>query len=364
MQLKEIIPILEELAPTAYAEDFDNVGLLVGDKNSEINGILICHDALENVVEEAIAKQCNLIVCFHPIIFSGLKSLTGKNYVERAVIKAIRHDIAIYALHTSLDNHIDGVNKILSNTLGLIDTQILLPKKDYIFKLTTFVPSTHYNNVLQALFKAGAGNIGNYYDCSFRSTGIGSFTGNDQTNPTIGAKNDFTEVEETKLELTFEKHLQGQILKALFESHPYEEVAYEITKLENNHQNIGLGMIGTLPEPLEEVDFLQLIKQKIDSPCIRHSQLLYKKIQRVAVLGGSGSFAISAAKAQKADIFITADLKYHDFFQAENQLLLADVGHFESERFVKNYIFDYLSKKFPTFAIILSDIKTNPVNYI
>ena len=235
MQLKEIIPILEELAPTAYAEDFDNVGLLVGDKNSEINGILICHDALENVVEEAIAKQCNLIVCFHPIIFSGLKSLTGKNYVERAVIKAIRHDIAIYALHTSLDNHIDGVNKILSNTLGLIDTQILLPKKDYIFKLTTFVPSTHYNNVLQALFKAGAGNIGNYYDCSFRSTGIGSFTGNDQTNPTIGAKNDYTEVEETKLELTFENHLQEQILKALFESHPYEEVAYEITKLENNH---------------------------------------------------------------------------------------------------------------------------------
>ncbi|MBA5793747.1 Nif3-like dinuclear metal center hexameric protein [Flavobacterium sp. xlx-214] len=364
MQLKQIISILEEMAPTAYAEDFDNVGLLVGDVNKPITGILVCHDALEDVVTEAIEKKCNLIVCFHPILFSGIKKITGKNYVERAVIKAIKNDIAIYAVHTGLDNHKLGVNKILCDTLGLINTKILIPKGNFIYKLTTFIPKNDFSKVQKAVFAAGAGSIGNYYDCSFQSNGIGSFAGNDESNPVIGSQNVYTEVEETKLEVTFEKHLQSSILKALFNAHPYEEVAYEITKLENQHQNIGLGMIGELETEVSELDFLHFVKDKVQTGGIRHSDFLNKKVKKVAVLGGSGSFAINAAKANGADVLITADLKYHDFFQAENQILLADVGHFESERYVKNYIFDFLTKKIPTFAIILSDKKTNPVNYL
>lgn len=364
MQLKKIISALEEMAPSAYAEDFDNVGLLVGNPDLEVSGILISHDALENVMDEAIEKKCNLVVCFHPIIFSGMKKITGKNYVERAVVKAIRNDIAIYSVHTSLDNHKLGVNKILCDVLGLTNTKILIPKQNFIYKLTTFVPTNDLSNVQKALFNAGAGAIGNYYDCSFKSSGIGSFTGNDNSNPVIGSQNMFTEVEEVKLELTFEKHLQKSVLKALFESHPYEEVAYEITQLQNEHQNIGLGMMGELETEIDEKEFLLHVKNKVQTGGIRHSNFLNKKVKKVAVLGGSGSFAISAAKAQGADVLVTSDLKYHDFFQAENQILLADVGHFESERYVKNYIFEFLSKKFPTFAIILSDKKTNPVNYI
>lgn len=364
MQLKKIISALEEMAPSAYAEDFDNVGLLVGNPDLEVSGILISHDALENVIDEAIEKKCNLVVCFHPIIFSGMKKITGKNYVERAVVKAIRNDVAIYAVHTSLDNHPLGVNKILCDVLGLTNTKILIPKQNFIYKLTTFVPTNDLSKVQKALFNAGAGAIGNYYDCSFKSSGIGSFTGNDNSNPVIGSQNMFTEVEEVKLELTFEKYLQKSVLKALFESHPYEEVAYEITQLQNEHQNIGLGMIGELETEIDEKEFLLHVKKKVQTGGIRHSDFLNKKIKKVAVLGGSGSFAISAAKAQGADVLVTSDLKYHDFFQAENQILLADVGHFESERYVKNYIFEFLSKKFPTFAIILSDKKTNPVNYI
>lgn len=364
MQLKEIISVLEDMAPTAYAEDFDNVGLLVGNKDHVVSGILISHDALETVIDEAIEKHCNLIVCFHPIIFSGMKKITGKNYVERAVIKAIKKDIAIYSVHTGLDNHINGVNKILCNTLDLINTSILIPKKNFIYKLTTFVPKNETHKVQQALFIAGAGSIGNYEECSYKSEGTGSFKGNNESNPVIGYKHQLTFVEEDKLEVTFEKHKQNAILQALFLTHPYEEVAYEITKLENEHQNIGLGMIGDLKAPMKEIDFLEFIKKAIGTESIRYSSLRNIEIKKVAVLGGSGSFAIDAAKVQGADVLVTADLKYHDFFQAENQIILADVGHFESERYVKNYIYDYLSKKFPTFAIILSDIKTNPVNYI
>ena len=352
------------MAPTAYAEDFDNVGLLVGDINNDITGILVCHDALESVVEEADEKNCNLIVCFHPIIFSGMKKLTGKNYVERAVIKAIKKDIAIYAVHTGLDNHPQGVNKILCDSLGLINTQILLPKKNFIYKLTTYTQPSNTKQVQEALFNAGAGAIGNYDRCSFVSNGIGSYRGNNNSNPQVGTKGVWEQENEEKIEVIFEKHLQNQIVKALIDSHIYEEVPYQIQKIENDIQTIGLGMIGELIEPMEEIDFLKFTKEKCETGGIRYSKLLNKKVKKIAVLGGSGSFAISAAKSLSADVLVTSDLKYHDFFQAENQILLADVGHFESERYVKNYIFDYLSKKIHTFAIILSDIKTNPVNYI
>ncbi|MGQ8869044.1 Nif3-like dinuclear metal center hexameric protein [Myroides sp. TSA_177.3] len=364
MKVKNIIPILEELAPLGYAEDFDNVGLLVGNMEQEVNGILVCHDALENVVEEAIAQSCNFIVCFHPILFSGLKKITGKNYVERAVIKAIKNDIAIYAIHTALDNHQEGVNKIFCTTLGLEQTRILIPKEQYIQKLVTYVPIQHTEKVRQALFAAGAGAIGNYDHCSFISEGKGSFRGNEHSNPVIGQAGVEEIVEEHKVEVTYEKHLQGKVLSALFQAHPYEEVAYEVYNLANKLQNVGMGMIGELKEPMDEIAFLQMVKEKTGTGGIRHSALLNKPIQKVAVLGGSGSFAIKAALQQKADAFITADLKYHQFYESENQLVLADIGHFESERYTKNYIVEFLSKKMPNFAVILSTVNTNPVNYL
>lgn len=364
MKIKEILSILEEMAPLAYAEDFDNVGLLVGNQENDTTGILVCHDALETVIDEAIAKKCNLVVCFHPIIFSGLKKITGKNYVERSVLKTIKNDIAIYAVHTALDNHKNGVNKIFSDALGLIDTKILVPKQNFIQKLITYTIPENVETLRNALFDAGAGKIGNYEDCSFNSKGIGTYMGNEDSNPEIGNRFEFVENEEIKIEVTFEKHLQSKVLKALFKNHVYEEVAYEIYDLQNPHQNIGLGMIGELENPMNESKFLELVKTKMQCGGIRHSTLLGKPIKKVAVLGGSGSFAIKNAIQAKADIYLTSDLKYHNFYEAENQIVLADIGHFESERFTKNYIVDFLKKKIPNFAVNFSEENTNPVKYL
>lgn len=364
MKLNEIISILEEMAPTAYAEDFDNVGLLLGSPTTEIVGILVCHDALEHVIDEAIAKKCNLIVSFHPLIFSGLKKITGKNYVERAVVKAIKNDIAIYAVHTALDNHPSGVNKLFCDALGLKNTSILLPKANMIRKLVTYTIPENFEKLRNALFEAGAGNIGNYENCSFNSKGIGTYMGNENSKPVIGERFEFVEGEEVKIEVTFEKQLENKILKALFSNHVYEEVAYEITALQNEHQNIGLGMIAELDDSMNEVAFLKFVKEKMQCEGIRHSEFIGKPIKKVAVLGGSGSFAIAAAIANGADAFLTADLKYHQFYEAENKLLLVDIGHFESERYTKNYIVDYLRKKILNFAIILTNENTNPVKYL
>src|SRR5690554_422214 len=364
MKLQHIISVLEQIAPTAYAEDFDNVGLLVGNPNQEISGVLVCHDALENVIEEAIREKCNLVVCFHPILFSGLKKITGKSYVERAVIKAIKNDIAIYAVHTALDNHKNGVNKIMCDALGIKNPKMLVEKENFIYKLVTYTPSDNANQVRNALFEAGAGNIGNYDNCSFSSKGNGTYRGNEDSNQVVGEKNEFVSAEEIKIEVIFEKNFQNRILKALFGSHKYEEVAYEIYKTENQHQNIELGMIGNLETEQDEKDFLLFVKHKMKTGAIRHSEFLNKKVKKVAVLGGSGAFSIRAAIAKGADVLITADLKYHDFFMAENKILLADIGHFESERFTKYYIIEYLTKKFPNFAVVLSQENTNPVKYL
>ncbi|QEE49526.1 Nif3-like dinuclear metal center hexameric protein [Flavobacterium alkalisoli] len=364
MKIKDVITVLEQMAPLAYAEDFDNVGLLVGNSNNQTTGVLVCHDALENVIDEAIAKNCNMVVCFHPILFSGLKKITGKNYVERSIIKAIKNDIAIYAVHTALDNHKHGVNKIFCDALGLQNTKILIPKENHIRKLITYTIPENMEKLRNALFDAGAGNIGNYENCSFTSQGFGSYQGNNDSNPTIGMPGEFVEDKEIKIEVTFEKHLESKILKALFSNHVYEEVAYEIYSLENRHQNIGLGMIGEFEQAMDEKDFLRFVKEKMKAGGIRHSAFTGKPIKKVAVLGGSGSFAIKNAIAQGADVFLTADLKYHQFYEAEGKLLLADIGHFESERYTKNYIVDYLTKKIPNFAIILSEENTNPVKYL
>ncbi len=363
MFIKQILSVLEEMAPLSYAEDFDNVGLLVGNAENEATGVLVCHDALETVIDEAVAKNCNLVVCFHPILFSGLKKITGKNYVERAIIKAIKNDIAIYAVHTALDNHQKGVNKIFCDALGLKNTSILVPKKDFIRKLVTYTIPENSDKVRNALFEAGAGTIGNYDECSFNTEGFSTYKGNENSNPSVGNKGELTRTGEIRIEITFEKHLESKILKALFSNHVYEEVAYEIYALENPHQHIGLGMIGELETTYNEADFLQFVKDKMGCGGIRHSTFRHKDIHKVAVLGGAGSFAISHAIRAGADAFLTADLKYHQFYEAENRILLADIGHFESERYTKNYIVDYLIKKMPNFAFILSEENTNPVKY-
>jgi dinuclear metal center YbgI/SA1388 family protein len=371
MNIQEVISVLEDLAPLSYAEDFDNVGLLVGNRETPLTGVLVTLDTLEEVVEEAIELDCNLILSFHPIIFKGLKSLTGKDYVERAVLKAIKNDIAIFAIHTALDNAYRGVSAIICDRLGLDNKRILMPQKGQIKKLLTYVPATEAQKLKEGLFEAGAGSIGNYDNCSFSYEGKGTFKGNEASNPVYGKKGHLHIEDEVAVSVTFARHLESRVLKALFTHHPYEEVAFELSTLDNQHQQIGMGMIADLPAPVKTRDFLDLLKSRMNLTALRHSALVKKEIRSVAVLGGSGSFAIEAAKRAGADIFISADFKYHDFFKAEGQIILADVGHYESEQFTKSFLTDYLSKKITNFApafdagkIIESKTNTNPVNYL
>ncbi len=371
MTIREVANYIEEIAPLAYAEDFDNVGLLVGSYSTEVSGILVTLDTLEETVDEAIAKECNLIVSFHPIIFSGLKKLNGNSYVERVVLKAIRHNIAIYATHTALDNSKEGVSARMCEVLGLQHLKILVPKKRIIHKLTTHVPANHAEAVKNSLFEAGAGTIGNYTNCSFSSEGISTHMGNDNSNPVVGQKGHLFSGKEIELSVTYESKDERSVLKALQQSHPYEEIAYDVVITENVHQNIGMGMVGELSAPMTEKDFLHFVKKTTKTDCIRHSECTGKTIQKVAVLGGSGSFAISNAIHCGADAYISADFKYHDFFKAEGRILLTDVGHYESEQFTKNLLVEYLTKKITNFApalpvgkVILSEKSTNPIYYL
>jgi|26BtaG_2_1085354.scaffolds.fasta_scaffold00002_38 dinuclear metal center YbgI/SA1388 family protein len=371
MKINDVIALLEELSPLAYSEGFDNTGLLVGDGNSEVTGILVTLDTLEAVVDEAIEKGFNLIVSFHPIVFSGLKKLTGKTYVERTVQKAIKNDIAIFSNHTALDNAWNGVNAKICEKLGLVNREVLIPQKETIKKLITFVPTKDAENVRNALFQAGAGGIGNYDNCSFNIEGKGSFKGNENSNPQIGEKGKLHFEEEVQIGVTFARHLEHNILNQLFNAHPYEEVAYEITTLENTNQQIGMGMVGNLEKPMNELEFLKFLKETMRTDCVRYSVPNGKLVKRVAVLGGSGSFAIDAAKRAKADVFVSADFKYHDFFRAENSIILADIGHYESEQYTKELLYSFLKKKMTNFAPVLSEgkikiseINTNPISYL
>ncbi len=364
MKIKDITNCIEEIAPLNYAEGFDNVGLLVGNYQTEVTGVLVTLDTLENIVDEAIDEKCNLIVSFHPIIFSGLKKLNGNTYIERIVLKAVKNDIAIYAMHTALDNSFQGVNSKICEILNLKNKQILIPQNNTIKKLTTYVPIDFSEKVRNSIFKAGAGTIGNYDNCSFNAEGKGTYRGNVDSNPTMGEKGELHSEKEELISVIFEKHKEKNILKSLFDAHPYEEVAYEIVSLDNTNQEIGMGMIGELESPTNEVDFLQYIKTTMNTNGIRHSKLLGKPIKKVAVLGGSGSFAIEKAIAAGADMYITADVKYHEFYKAENKLVIADIGHYESEQFTKNLLVEILTKNFHNFAIILSQKNTNPIYYI
>ena len=364
MTIRSITNYIEELAPLNYAEDFDNVGLLIGSYETKVTGVLVTLDTLEETVDEAIAKKCNLIVSFHPIIFGGLKKINGNSYVERVVLKAIKNDISIYATHTALDNSKNGVSAKICEVLNLTNNKVLIPKKGIIKKLTTYVPLKNAEHLRTALFDADVGSIGNYDNCSFNVSGEGTYRGNKDSNPVIGEKGKFHTEKESKISVIYESKNEKEILKALKNNHPYEEVAYEIVATENIHQDIGMGMIGELETELSEKDFLFYLKDKMKTDCVRHSAFINKKIKKVAVLGGSGSFAILNAQKAGADAYVSSDFKYHEFFKAENSILLADIGHYESEQFTKSLLVDYLTKKFSNFAIILSEKSTNPIYYI
>lgn len=359
----QVCQYLETLAPLPYQEEYDNAGLIVGDATLPVTGVLVCLDSTEDIIDEAISLGCNLVIAHHPIVFRGLKKLTGKNYIERTLIKAIKNDIAIYATHTNLDNVSGGVNFKIAEKLGLENIQILAPKKQQLSQLAVFVPQTHTQALIDALHEAGAGEIGNYDHCSFRVGGTGSFRPKENANPFIGTINQDERVEEDRVEVVFPSYLSNKVLAAMKAAHPYEVVAHQVYTLENTNSEIGSGIVGNLPDAIEEKDFLLYIKKRMAVQVIRHTALLDKPIQRVAVCGGSGGFLLNHAIAAKADVFITADYKYHEFFDADKRIIIADIGHYESEQYTKELLQDYISKKFTNFAVHLSKTNTNPIYY-
>ncbi|UFH53627.1 Nif3-like dinuclear metal center hexameric protein [Spirosoma sp. KNUC1025] len=362
-QIRHLTAYLETLAPLSYQESYDNAGLIVGDPTTDIKGVLITLDATEAVVDEAIAKGCNVVVAHHPIVFKGLKKLNGKTYVERTVIKAIKHDVAIYAAHTNLDNVAGGVNFKIAEKLNLQNVRVLAPKTQVLSKLITFVPVAGTQRVLDALYAAGAGQIGDYKNCSFRVTGTGTYQPGENANPAIGEVGEYHEEAENRIEVILPTHQQAQLLAALKEVHPYEEVAYYLTTLDNTNQEVGSGAVGDLAEPMDGSSWLTYLKERMDLQLIRYTALPEHPVKRIAVCGGVGSFLLPDAIRAGADVFVTADYKYHEFFDADDRITICDIGHFESEVFTKELIYGHLAKKFTTFAVILSETNTNPVRY-
>ena len=362
-KISEVISYLEDFAPKALQESYDNAGLICGNKNDDISGIIISLDCIEEIIEEAIATNCNLVICHHPIVFKGLKSLTGKNYIEKTVIKAIKNDISIYASHTNLDNVKGGVSFKIAEKIGLKNVKILQPKKGNLQKLITYSPVKDTESVLDALSLAGAGNIGNYSDCSFISEGEGTFKPNEAAKPHIGVSDQLEKVKENRIEVIFPSHLQSKILQALKQAHPYEEVAYYIHDIDNYNQDIGSGVIGELENEIDKIDFFDHLKITFNLDVIRYTESRNQSIKNVALCGGAGSFLLGTARAKGADIFITGDFKYHEFFDAEGQIIIADIGHYESEQYTSELFYEVISKKFTNIAVRLAKTITNPVRY-
>ena len=363
MKIIEIISGLEQMAPLPLQESYDNSGLLIGNSNDECSGVLITLDVTENVLKEAITKNMNLVIAHHPLIFGGLKKITGHTATERITAAAIKNDIAIYAIHTNLDNILEGVNAMICKKIGLTELRPLEPGQKQLRKLVTFCPIEYAEKVRKAIFDAGAGHIGNYDSCSFNSSGTGTFKAGEGANPFVGKLNELHHESEIRIETIFPFYLEKKIMHALLVSHPYEEVAYDIYQLENKSQQTGAGMIGQLDQSLTKNAFLQLLKERFSTGCIRYSDFRDRPIKKVAVCGGSGSFLINKALSAGVDAFITGDIKYHDFFIPEGRILLADIGHYESEQHTKELLFNQITKIFPTFAVQISEHNTNSVHY-
>ncbi|WP_035563004.1 Nif3-like dinuclear metal center hexameric protein [Hymenobacter sp. IS2118] len=368
--VQDLARLLEAAAPLAYQESYDNAGLQCGDPTAEITGVLIALDCTPAVVAEALRRGCNVVVCHHPVIFRPLKRLTGANEVEQTLIAALKNDVAIYAAHTNLDNVRGGVNDKLAQKLGLTKTRVLAPQSGTLARLITYVPhrpedqqTDLANRVLRALYAAGAGQIGQYAGCSFQVAGTGTFTPGPDSAPHIGAPQQATALPELRLEVLLPLHRQAAVLRALREAHPYEEVAYELIKLENTHPEVGAGLVGELPAAMEPAAFRALLKARLLVPVVRHTPY-EKPIRTVAICGGAGAFLLGAARAAGADAYVTGDVKYHEFFGAEGRLMLCDVGHFESEQFTSEVFSDLLTAGFGrTFAVLIAETPTNPVQY-
>ena len=363
MKIKEIINFLEELAPPEFQENYDNCGLISGYYNWECSGVLVTLDCTDEVIVEAKAKGCNIVVTHHPIIYRAIKKISPNDYVGKAIIAAIKNDIAIFAIHTSLDNVLHGVNGRIAEILGVEKTRVLDPKMGILKKMYTFMPTAYVKKISEALFEAGAGNIGAYSEVGFTVEGIGGFKPGIDAKPFVGNIGERHHEPETKLEVIYPEHLENKIVAALINNHPYEEVAYDLISIDNVDDKIGAGLIGELPTPITEKDFLQLLKDKFCLKVIKHTPFLNKPIKKVAICGGAGSFLINRARAVGADIFISSDIKYHEFFDANNELLIADIGHFDSEQFTINLLFDILQKKYTKFAVLKAVTITNPLNY-
>jgi len=363
IQLKEIARTLESLAPLSFQESYDNSGLQVGDLEMEVSGILITLDVTEQVLQEAEDLGFNLVVSHHPVIFDGLKSLTGRNASQRIVKQAIQKDIAIYSGHTNFDAIVGGVNSVMAHRLGLVRQKILDPMSGQLKKLVVFVPREHLEAVRLALFEAGAGHIGAYDRCSFNLEGKGTFRGLEGTDPYVGEPGQIQEEPEVRVETIVPAHLTGKVVKAMVVAHPYEEVAYDLYPLENQYEQGGMGMVGELEDPMDEERFMNFVKERFGVSVIRHSALSGKPVKRVALCGGAGSFLLGKARASGADVFVTGDFKYHQFFDADGKIVVMDIGHFESEQFTRELFYDLLMKKFPKFAVRLSEIETNPIKY-
>ena len=315
------------------------------------------------MIKEAISKKCNLVVAHHPIVFKGLKKITGKNYVERTIITAIKNDVAIYSIHTNLDNVLQGVNKMIADKIGLKNTAVLQPKDAVLKKLITFVPVDQAAKVRDALFAAGAGNIGNYSECSFNTEGKGTFKPGERAKPFVGENGKRQEEKELKIELIFPAYLEEKLIRAMIDSHPYEEVAYDILLLGNYLSDVGSGLVGILENEIDELSLMNILKKNFGLKMIRHTAFTGKKVKKLALCGGAGIFLLNAAKAVGADVYITADVKYHEFFDAEGTILLADIGHYESEQYTTDLLFDHLTQNFPNFAVLKTALNTNPVQY-
>ncbi len=362
MKVKELVSELERFAPSCLQESYDNAGLNVGFPDAEINGVLICVDVVPEVVDEAIAKGCNMIVSHHPLIFPNIKRITGSNNVEKSIIKALQNNISIYCGHTNFDKAQNGVSKKMCEKLGLKNCTVIDAEKHLLRKIAVFVPESHADAVRKAMFLAGAGTIGYYDECSFNVNGTGTFRAGEKCNPFVGEIGKQHHEAEVKIEVICPSYLQAKVVSAMLKVHPYEEPAFDIYQIENQWEQVGLGAIGELAEEITEDELFETVKQTFKVGNIRHSAKTGRKIRRVAVCGGSGASYIRTAIAMKADAYITADIKYHDWFLAEGKILLLDIGHYESEQFTKEIFYDIVTKKSDGFASYHSEINTNPIN--
>lgn len=364
MKVREILESLEHFAPLPLQDSFDNAGLQVGVTEVEATGTLLCLDVTEAVVDEAISLGFNLIISHHPLIFKSCKSITGKDYIGRCIFKAIKNDIVIYSAHTNLDNVVKGVNAKMAEKIGLKNIRILSARNDALLKLVVYVPSEYVGSVREALFAAGCGCIGQYDSCSYSCEGKGTFRPLEGTRPFCGVIGKLHTASEVRVETILPAHCKADVLQVLLDNHPYEEPAFDFYPVRNDWSQVGAGVVGELEKPMECRDFLWKVKQTFGVECIRHNGFNDRKIATVALCGGAGAFLIPQALHGKADAFVTGEIKYHEYFGYENDILLVQAGHYESERYTIELFSEVLGKSFPGLRIRQTECNTNPIKYL